>query len=87
MSNKESIVEWLRRKSNQDLISIPGWLAGEIVDCIEANSPRSWQRLWDTQWMNIVNHDRAFESYSKEDAVHLAVKMTEERLRKNNEQT
>lgn len=53
---------------------------------ISLTSGQAWRGLWDTQWMNIVNHDHAFENYSKDDAVHLAVKMTEEKLRENNAQ-
>ncbi len=37
-------------------------------------------RLTDVQWMNIVNHDHAYAGYSKDDAVHLAVKMTVAKL-------
>lgn len=44
----------------------------------------AWRGLWDSQWVNIVNHDHGWENHSKEDAVHEAVKMTEERLRLNN---
>lgn len=43
-----------------------------------------WKSLTDVQWMNIVNHDHAFDSMSKDDAVHLAVKMTEKKLRELN---
>lgn len=44
-----------------------------------------WVPLSDVQWMNIVNHDKAWESYSKDDAVHEAVKMTEAKCKENNE--
>lgn len=44
-------------------------------------------RLADSQWMNIVNHDRAYENYDKEDAVHMAVKLTEARMAKNYAET
>lgn len=40
-------------------------------------------RLWDTQWMNIVNHERCYADFTKEDAVALAVKMTEEAIARN----
>jgi hypothetical protein len=46
--------------------------------------PSGWKSLSDGQWMNIVNHDRAWESYSKEEAVHEAVKMTEAKCKENN---
>lgn len=40
-------------------------------------------RLWDTQWLNIVNHDNCYRDWSKEDAIHHAVKMTEEAIARN----
>lgn len=45
---------------------------------------QQWKPLTDVQWMNIVNHDRAYESYSKDDAVHEAVKRTEAKLKEIN---
>lgn len=44
----------------------------------------NWLGLFDSQWMNIVNHGHCWENYSKEDAVHEAVKMTEAKLKENN---
>lgn len=38
-------------------------------------------RLWDTQWMNIVNAD--YREMSKEDAIAAAVKATEEQMARN----
>lgn len=43
-----------------------------------------WVSLSDAQWTNIVNHDHAYESMSKDDAVHLAVKLTEAKCRELN---
>ncbi|WP_427183574.1 hypothetical protein ACL598_17055 [Bordetella bronchialis] len=40
-------------------------------------------KLYDSQWVNIVNHANCWADYSKEDAVHEAVKMTEEAIKKN----
>jgi len=40
-------------------------------------------RLFDGQWMNIVNHANCWEGYTKEEAVHAAVKMAEEHMAKN----
>lgn len=40
-------------------------------------------RLFDGQWMNIVNHDNCYSGYTVEDAVNLAVKKTEEAMAKN----
>lgn len=40
-------------------------------------------RLYDSQWVNIVNHANCWADYSKEDAVHEAVKMTEQAIKAN----
>ncbi len=40
-------------------------------------------RLYDGQWMNSVNHANCWEGFTKEEAVHAAVKMTEEQMAKN----
>jgi len=40
-------------------------------------------RLWDSQWTNVVNHDNGYAFWSTEDAVHHAVKMTEDYIAKN----
>jgi len=44
----------------------------------------NWRGLSDAQWVNLVNHEQAYINYDKDDAVHLAVKLTEIRLRENN---
>lgn len=46
--------------------------------------PVAWRALSEVQWLNIVNHDYWWNNYSKEDAVHKAVKMTEAICKKNN---
>ena len=40
-------------------------------------------RLWDSQWVNIVNHEDCYCAYDKEEAVALAVKLTEQAMAKN----
>lgn len=40
-------------------------------------------RLWDSQWVNIVNHERCYEDLTTEDAVALAVQLTERAMAKN----
>lgn len=45
--------------------------------------PTTEVRLWDTQWMNIVNHDNFYRDWSKYDAIAHAVKMTEEAIARN----
>jgi hypothetical protein len=44
----------------------------------------AWVPLADSDWVNIVNHDHAYECYTVEDAVNEAVKRTEARLRELN---
>jgi len=40
-------------------------------------------RLWDTQWMNVVNHDRCYAGWDVEDAINHAVKLTERYIADN----
>jgi hypothetical protein len=50
--------------------------------------PVAWMSLSDIEWMNIVNHPKILEltdgRHNSEEAVNLAVKMTEEKCKKNN---
>lgn len=39
--------------------------------------------LWDSQWLNIVNHDHCWEDWAVEDAVNKAVRLTEKAMREN----
>lgn len=57
-------------------------VAGPLIAASDSKVPRKGL-LWDSQWSNIVNHDHSYENFSKEDAVHHAVKLTEERIAKN----
>lgn len=41
------------------------------------------KRLFDGQWVNIVNAHDCWEGYTKEEAVHAAVKMAEEAMARN----
>lgn len=50
----------------------------------QAKGASFWKPLTDVQWMNIVNHERAWAQYDKESAVHEAVKMVEAKLREIN---
>jgi len=52
----------------------------EEVEAMKSDVPYE-VRLWDTQWMNIVNHD--YSNMSKDDAVAYAIKMTEQGIAKN----
>ncbi len=38
-------------------------------------------RLWDTQWVNVVNAD--YSGMTKDDAIAAAVKATEEKMARN----
>ena len=40
-------------------------------------------RLWDAQWISIVNHDNAYNGWSTNDAVNHAVRMTERYIAAN----
>jgi hypothetical protein len=40
-------------------------------------------RLFDGQWVNIVNHDDCYAFYSKDEAVEKAVRLTEEAMARN----
>ena len=40
-------------------------------------------RLWDSQWVNIVNHENGYRGWLVEDAVAYAVKLTEEAIARN----
>lgn len=48
--------------------------------------PDGWRSLslTDVEWMNIVNFDRAYSSYDKEEAVNEAVKRTDAKLKELN---
>lgn len=46
--------------------------------------PVAWRNLTDAEWINVVNHDRSFHGFSKDEAVATAVKMTEEKLKELN---
>jgi hypothetical protein len=40
-------------------------------------------RLFDSQWVNVVNHAHCYEGYTVQDAVEKAVKLTEAYMAKN----
>jgi hypothetical protein len=50
----------------------------------DAVRPVAWRGLWDSQWVNIVNHDRCYRGWENEDAINHAVKLTETTLKENN---
>jgi hypothetical protein len=54
-------------------LSTPARQAGDDVE----------YRLWDTQWVSVVNHDRAYADWDQEMAIHHAVKLTEQAMAKN----
>lgn len=45
--------------------------------------PNGEFRLWDSQWVNCVNHEHAYENSDKQDAVAQAVKLAEKYMGKN----
>ena len=56
----------------------------EMVNTPAPSVPDGWRSLTDVEWMNIVNFDRAYSSYDKEEAVNEAVKRTEAKLKELN---
>lgn len=40
-------------------------------------------RLWDSQWVNVVNHDNCYRDWEQDRAIAHAVRMTEDFMRKN----
>lgn len=50
----------------------------------DAARPVAWRGLWDSQWVNIVNHNECYRGWELEDAVNHAVKLTEKTLKENN---
>lgn len=40
-------------------------------------------RLWDSQWVNVVNHERAYADWEQDAAIAHAVKLTEQAMAKN----
>jgi hypothetical protein len=60
------------------------WKAAWDAALSQPAAVEGWKPLTDTQWLNIVNQDHAYDEYTKDDAVHKAVRLTEARLRMNN---
>jgi hypothetical protein len=52
---------------------------------LDAPWPNGAIRLWDSQWVNIVNGDCANPALAREEAINLAIKFTERAMRKNYE--
>jgi hypothetical protein len=46
-------------------------------------SAESEIRMWDSQWVNVVNAPAVLNADSQEDAVNIAVRLTEECMAKN----
>jgi hypothetical protein len=65
-------------------------LMGEAEELLAQpeQEPEAWMSLSDIEWMNIVNDPKILEltdgRHNSEEAVNLAVKMTEEKCKKNN---
>ncbi len=56
-----------------------------MTETIEQNINDSEKefRLFDGQWMNIVNRANCYAGYTMEDAIHTAVRLTEEKMAQN----
>lgn len=50
-------------------------------------TPQPWKSLTDVKWMNIVNHDTAFNGWDKDDAVNYVFKAVEAKLKEKNSTT
>jgi hypothetical protein len=66
-------IERVKTTHQQPAQEQPGWKA----------PPDCEIRLFDSQWMNIINHDNCYRDFDKSDAVACAVKMTEEAIARN----
>jgi hypothetical protein len=60
----------LRAALNLAIAALGG---GEVVE----------YRMWDSQWVNVVNHERAYADWDMEEAINHAVKLTEQAMAKN----
>lgn len=49
----------------------------------EASRKSPTRLLWDSQWVNIVNHHDCWDSYSVTDAVETAVRLAEDAITEN----
>jgi hypothetical protein len=58
-------------------------LAAELAAARAQVPAGSIRLLWDAQWVSIVNHDNAYNSWSTNDAVNHAVRMTERYIAAN----
>ena len=66
-----------------EICDLPGQCRGEGKchhPAYTSPQPRDWVELSDSEWVNIVNHHHAYDSFTKDDAVHYAVKATEAKL-------
>ena len=96
MQNKNTALELVMSKERDLLKKIlaTGWLNNtiscEVDDLLTEPEPEpvTWISLSDIQWINIVNDPKILEltggRHSSEDAVSLAIVMTEEKCKVNN---
>ena len=84
--------ELLQRILDTDPKFLGGRFIAEIEEHLAQPEPEqehvAWMSLSDIEWMNIVNSPKILEltdgRHNSEEAVNLAVKMTEEKCKKNN---
>jgi hypothetical protein len=95
MTREEALAQVLRVAADmQDRDWVPAgavevheW-AGELMAAHEAIAALGGgevveYRMWDSQWVNVVNHERAYGGWEMEAAIHHAVKLTEQAMAKN----
>lgn len=82
MSIAGKIAEFLAGEADYDPLALLREAKAELAIVKEVKAPKRGL-LFDSQWVNIVNHDRSYHGYSVEDAVHTAVKLTEQAISSN----
>ena len=90
MSKERELLRRLASGDNRGDFFISNELLKEIETILAQpeQEPVAWMSLSDIEWMNIVNSPKILEltdgRHNSEEAVNLAVKMTEEKCKKNN---
>ena len=90
MTKERAILRRLASGDNRGDFFISNELLKEIEAALAQpeQEPVAWMSLSDIEWMNIVNDSKILEltdgRHNSEEAVNLAVKMTEEKCKKNN---
>ena len=76
---RDAEIRDLRAALNLAQAEIKQWKATND-DMVRLQNKPALKRLNDVQWMNIVNHEHAWNFYSKDDAINGVFKMVEDKL-------